>query len=402
MNKNKIAEIIFEKVTGIELESVLEALGISKTVKQKAINRVLTEFKDDLLSKHQKNPDYDGIIAFIENHGVFENFLKIHFNLSNKPYSNHLEFIEYLKSQEPIGVVDKDFLFNKIEDLRLRLEERIEQIANISKEELAIHDRMHEPTRVMLEEILEKLDKISDNINIKSDKNKLTQQFINKSKIINLHLGTPTLNITSLTTIASSEYKYGFHILLSFAFEGDFGNNPSAFLFYSKDNSPICAENFDLSQQGLQRDNLSILKLENTAVEKGHYAYNIAKQDTYYSNSGDGFDLRPFIFIILGDETLGFATFIVHNKYSSKFEGGVGEFIPLLIGNEYRPPIVQDLVWPNKIDLLQSLHSPYTRSYLYLKREEVDGVISIKEYFLNSLKKEVRDALIKYMNNLEN
>lgn len=86
---------------------------------------------------------------------------------------------------------------------------------------------------------------------------------------------------------------------------------------------------------------------------------------------------------------MGFATITLINK---SFKNGSTFSLPF---SGYKPFIAQGrkLIWPNKNDLIKKLHEPQTGKVFYLDKDVVENVIEIKEYFLNSLKAKIRDAL---------
>lgn len=392
MTNKKIVAILFERITGFDLESILDALGIVDKIEQQKVSGILINFKNDFLQQHSSNPDYETIIDFISDNDVFETLLSIRYNLISREYDTFDGFIKYLKTKTISNIRDKNFLFSVIDDLCVRIDNHILENRSLSNHDVASLDNMHEPSRDLLKEILDKVDELSRQIDSENKLNLIAYNFVEKSRIENLRF-TPFMS-SSLELFHSTNYLKGFHILLSFAFEGDFGSNPSAFLLYSNNDEPINVNNLKLDEQGLQNNNLSIIKLENSDISKGRYVYQINKQDCYFSNSGFDYDMRPFVFIILGEESMGFATFTVINRHISETtsQGAIKSILPFSGTNLFVPEACK-LVWPAKSQLQKYLHSSYTKSYHYLKKSEVDGVISIRDYFLDSLRREVREAL---------
>ena len=191
-----------------------------------------------------------------------------------------------------------------------------------------------------------------------------------------------------MTITSRNDYKYNYYLFQSFEFEGDFGDDPTVYLIYSEDDNKI---ELNTSSHGLQPENLRVLKFKSTEIEGDKYKYNISREYCYYSNKGSEYDIRPFIVVVLGDDVMGFATLTVINK---SFKKGQSFILPFTGHNQFVPK-GRVLIWPNKKDLLKKLHEPQTGRVLFLDDSVVDEVIKIKNYFLNSLKEEVKTALKK-------
>lgn len=220
-----------------------------------------------------------------------------------------------------------------------------------------------------------------------------SKRYIKKCQINNIHFPIPRVGLTSMTVEVNGGYKHGFYAFSSIAFEGHFGENPEVFMIYSVDNNPI---EFDSSEHALNSDNLSVIKLDKRFFESDRYEYGIVKELNYYSNNDSQYDIRPFIIVVFGDESLGFATITVINKSTSTcLSSGTIRSIMPGSGNDPFQPQARILVWPTGKDLLRSLKEPQTGRAFRLDKNQINNILSLEKYFINLMKPEVSDVLSK-------
>lgn len=216
-----------------------------------------------------------------------------------------------------------------------------------------------------------------------------SKKYIKKSRIENIYF--PPIAPKSLTVEIRGNYQHGFYAFSSVAFEGQFGENPEVFMLYSMDDSPI---EFDSKEHALNDNNLSIRKLEKQIFKNNKYEYGISKELNYYSNSESEYDIRPFIIVVFGDISLGFATITLINKSTSSrvLSGGIIGRVPGLGNNSFQPQ-ARKLVWPTGKDLLRTLKEPQTGQVFSLSKKQVDNILALKEYFISLVEPKVADAL---------
>lgn len=211
---------------------------------------------------------------------------------------------------------------------------------------------------------------------------------LKKSQIINLQFVPPTSSSIEMTS--SSKYRYGFYVFQSLSFQGQFGADPDVFLIYSEDDSKI---SFDSQSQALYGEGLSVNRLEKVGLSKDKYEYRLSKQMCYYSDNDSEYDVRPFIIVIIGEESIGLATITVINKsFSKRISNGIVESRFPFSGQNPFIPQARKLVWPNGKDLLKKLHEPQTGRVFYLDNEDIEIVLELKRYFINMLPSKKQQA----------
>ena len=211
---------------------------------------------------------------------------------------------------------------------------------------------------------------------------------LNKSQIIDLQFVPPKFSSIEMTS--TSKYKYGFYVFQSVSFQGRFGSDPDVFLIYSEDDSKI---SFDPEKQALYGDSLSVNKLEKVGLSKDKYEYRLSKQMCYYSDNNSEYDIRPFIIVIMSQESIGLATLTVINKaFSERISRfAVASRLPFS-GQKPFIPQARKLIWPDGKDLLKKMREPQTGRVFYLEKEDIDAVIELKRYFIEMLSSKNRNA----------
>ena len=215
------------------------------------------------------------------------------------------------------------------------------------------------------------------------------RRYIRKSRIENIHFSLVGQSTMSLEL--RGDYKHGFYAFSSIAFEGEFGSNPDVFMLFSKNDNLI---EFNSKEHSLNDDDLTVVKLKKNIFKDSKYEYGIEKELNYYSNSESEYDIRPFIIVVFGEDSLGFATITLINKSSStaNSNGFIGGIMPGTGVNPFQPQ-ARKLVWPTGKDLLRTLKEPQTGRSFRLDKEQVDNILNLKKYFVNLLEPNIAKAL---------
>lgn len=397
-----ITSYLFGKSADFVYDLFYEKLDVRERSNRKKLKQFIEDYKSEILQRHKENPDFEQIENFWKENQVVEKLIDIRYLRKGK-YKNYNEFSTYLQKMnyemnralcfelleqfdERLKTTIEEMSSNTVSDISTMnnlpvLEDignRLENMENKLTEMSSIKESTKESTYSELLTILEEFGKKNE------IKTKKQLKYIQESRIDNIHFTYPTIS-SGINITMRGDYKYNYYLFNSFAFEGNFGSNPTAYLIYSKDDGPI---QIHTSEQGLQPDNLLVLKFENPQIIGNKYLYKIQKEYCYYSNQSV-YDIRPFILVILGENSMGFVTLTVINKTMKQ-----GNFyaLPFTGANQFIPQ-ARILVWPNATDLLKKLHEPQTRRTMYLDKSVVDEVIAIKKEFLSTLKQDVREAL---------
>ena len=215
------------------------------------------------------------------------------------------------------------------------------------------------------------------------------RRYIRKSKIENIHF--PSVGRSTITWEPRGAYKHSFYAFSSIAFEGKFGSNPDVFMIFSKNDNLI---EFNSKEHALNDDDLTVVKLNKNIFKNNKYEYGIEKELNYYSNSESKYDIRPFVIVVFGEDSLGFATITLINKSSStaNSNGFIGGIIPGTGLNPFQPQ-ARKLVWPTGKDLLRPLKEPQTGRSFRLDKEQVDNILNLKKYFVNLLEPNIAKVL---------
>lgn len=214
------------------------------------------------------------------------------------------------------------------------------------------------------------------------------KRYIRKSRIDNIHF--PFAGQSTMSWELRGDYKHGFYAFSSIAFEGEFGPNPDVFMLFSKNDNLI---EFNSKEHSLN-DDLTVVKLKKNIFKNNKYEYGIEKELNYYSNSESEYDIRPFIIVVFGEDSLGFATITLINKSSSmaNSNGFIGGTMPGMGVSPFQPQ-ARKLVWPTGKDLLRTLKEPQTGRSFRLDKEQVDNILNLKRYFINLLEPNIAKVL---------
>ena len=384
-----ITSYLFGKIADFSWNQFYDSLGLQEKADKKSLKKFIEDYRDYMIDRHKDNPYFEEVLRFWETNHVVEEILMIEYHLKSK-FATYDDFKNALEDQYP-QIFNKSFSISLMDELDTKLIDIVREMSQFSQLDIAVitnvfntlNKESNSEIVSSIEELLKQLQEFGFKNNIKHD----TQlAYIRKSKIENFVFIPSDISKMSLTS--RYDYKYNYYLFQSFEFEGDFGDDPTVYLIYSEDDNKI---ELNTSSHGLQPENLRVLKFKSTEIEGDKYKYNISREYCYYSNKGSEYDIRPFIVVVLGDDVMGFATLTVINK---SFKKGQSFILPFTGHNQFVPK-GRVLIWPNKKDLLKKLHEPQTGRVLFLDDSVVDEVIKIKNYFLNSLKEEVKTALKK-------
>ena len=384
-----ITSYLFGKIADFSWNQFYDSLGLQEKADKKSLKKFIEDYRDYMIDRHKDNPYFEEVLRFWETNHIVEEILMIEYHLKSK-FATYDDFKNALEDQYP-QIFNKSFSISLMDELDTKLIDIVREMSQFSQLDIAVitnvfntlNKESNSEIVSSIEELLKQLQEFGFKNNIKYD----TQlAYIQKSKINNLVFTHPV--IYKMTITSRNDYKYNYYLFQSFEFEGDFGDDPTVYLIYSEDDNKI---ELNTSSHGLQPENLRVLKFKSTEIEGDKYKYNISREYCYYSNKGSEYDIRPFIVVVLGDDVMGFATLTVINK---SFKKGQSFILPFTGHNQFVPK-GRVLIWPNKKDLLKKLHEPQTGRVLFLDDSVVDEVIKIKNYFLNSLKEEVKTALKK-------
>lgn len=203
------------------------------------------------------------------------------------------------------------------------------------------------------------------------------RNIIEQSKLKEFEIEYP--KSTSINTSSNNNYKHSFYVFPAVSFKGDFGENPEVFLIYSQNDENI---KFD-TEQVLSSNNVIINKLEKKWFQKDRYRYELQNQISYYSNDDSQYDIRPFIILIIGSNSLGLACMTLINKsFYTRIPSDYGVGMVPFIGVEPYTPNARIDIWPNGFDLLKPLVEPETRKEFRLKDEDIKDILKLKEYII--------------------
>ena len=171
MDKQKLISFFFD-FTGMDLDKLLEGLGIDEKLERQKIQNAVNDFEKYILERHGENPDFENILSFWRKNRVCEELIKIRYSLDSK-FKSYSEFKEHL-SEKFEGRTDvKDFSNNLMDELEKYLYDKVKDISNLTQADIAVHNEMHEQTR----DRIDHLEEIFVNfIQSAPEKNKVTQQ----------------------------------------------------------------------------------------------------------------------------------------------------------------------------------------------------------------------------------
>ena len=153
MDKQKLASFAFD-ITGLDLDKLLEGLGISEKLERKKIQKAVNNFKDNMQNRHCENPSYDKIDEFWRKNCIFEEIVKIRYSLNSK-YNSYQEFKDFLSTKDRPQDFNDSLLSELMDELDKCLIIAVREASNMSQSDLATQSEMHEKTRDKISELQE-------------------------------------------------------------------------------------------------------------------------------------------------------------------------------------------------------------------------------------------------------
>lgn len=145
MDKQKLISFFFD-FTGMDLDKLLEGLGIDEKLERQKIQNAVNDFEKYILERHGENPSYEGIAKFWKENQVSEELIKIRYNLNGK-YKDYEEFKNYLKTMISSQDFNHVLFFELMDEFEKCLSDTILDISTLSKSDVALHKKLHEDTR---------------------------------------------------------------------------------------------------------------------------------------------------------------------------------------------------------------------------------------------------------------
>ena len=145
MDKQKLISFFFD-FTGMDLDKLLEGLGIDEKLERQKIQNAVNDFEKYILERHGENSSYDGIVKFWKENQVSEEIIKIRYN-SNSKYKGYEEFKNHLKKMISIQDFNHILFFELMDEFEKFLSDTIRNLSTLSKSDVAQHKKLHEDTR---------------------------------------------------------------------------------------------------------------------------------------------------------------------------------------------------------------------------------------------------------------
>jgi len=153
MDKQKIASFAVG-ITGLDLDKLLDGLGISEKLERQEIQKAVNDFKKYILERHGDNPSYDNIAKFWKENQVIEELVKIRYSL-NSEYNSYEEFKDFLSTEDRPQDYNDSLSSELMDELDKCLIIAVQKASNMSQSDLGAHSEMHEKTRDILSELSE-------------------------------------------------------------------------------------------------------------------------------------------------------------------------------------------------------------------------------------------------------
>lgn len=145
MDKQKWISFFFD-FTGMDLDKLLEGLGIDEKLETQKIQNAVNDFEKYILERHGDNPSYEGIAKFWKENQVSEELIKIRYNLNSK-YKDYEEFKNHLKTMISSQDFNHFLFFELMDEFEECLSDTIHNLSTLSKSDVALHKKLHEDTR---------------------------------------------------------------------------------------------------------------------------------------------------------------------------------------------------------------------------------------------------------------
>lgn len=153
MDKQKLVSFAFG-ITGLDLDKLLEGLGISEKLERQEIQKAVNDFEKYILARHGDNPSYDGIARFWKENQVFEELVRIRYSLDSR-YKSYEKFKDFLSEKDRPQDFNDSLSSELMDELNVYLTIAVQKASNMSQSDLGAHSEMHEKTRDILSELSE-------------------------------------------------------------------------------------------------------------------------------------------------------------------------------------------------------------------------------------------------------
>ncbi len=145
MDKQKLISLFFDFL-GMDLDKLLEGLGVVENFERKEIEKAVNDFKKHILERHGDNPCYESIAEFWKENQVLEEIVRIRCSLDSN-FKSYSEFKRYL-SERNDGQSSINQLSNQLMDeFENHLSKTICDFSTLSQSDVAQHKKFHEGTR---------------------------------------------------------------------------------------------------------------------------------------------------------------------------------------------------------------------------------------------------------------
>lgn len=207
MDKQKIISFFFDFL-GIDLDKLLEGLGVVGYLKRKKIKKAVNDFDKYILERHGDNPCYEGIAKFWKENQVSEELIKIQYN-SNSKYKDYEEFKTYLnKLYDDKEDIDKDLSISLMDELYQQLIKTIQETSQFSQADIATLRTINSLTHAQIDGFENNIDELTNqNDNVKINN---CERIIQSAKSLDIEIdvkkGVP--EITNRNEIQQLIVKY--------------------------------------------------------------------------------------------------------------------------------------------------------------------------------------------------
>ena len=125
MDKQKLISFFFD-FTGMDLDKLLEGLGIDEKLETQKIQNAVNDFEKYIFKRHAENPSYDGMAKVWKENQVFEELIKIRYTL-NSEYKGYEDFKNHLKSMFSSQDFNSVLFFEVMDELNKLLIEEVKK-----------------------------------------------------------------------------------------------------------------------------------------------------------------------------------------------------------------------------------------------------------------------------------
>lgn len=147
MDKQKLLSFFFD-FTGIDLDKLLEGLGIDEKLERRKIQNAVNDFEKYIFERHGENPSYDGMAKVWKENQVFEELIKIRYTL-NSEYKGYEEFKNHLKTMSSSQDFNSVLFFEVMDEFNELLIEVVKKASNFTIADIATMNHLIETNQVV-------------------------------------------------------------------------------------------------------------------------------------------------------------------------------------------------------------------------------------------------------------